>query len=173
MDTEFDNENDDEMDETPQPDETPKALRRAAEEGKKAKAEAASLKRELAMLKAGVDIDSPIGKMFAKAYDGDATPEAIKAEWASISPSASATADTPEPEIPAEERQSTAERSALASNAPADTGTPPPDPRVVAAEKAQDARSKGASREHSMAEYFRTVVEAAQNGDERVIWSAR
>jgi hypothetical protein len=52
-------------------------LRRQAKEGKSAKKEAedakaqlASLQRESAFMKAGVDLDTPLGKMFAKGYDG-------------------------------------------------------------------------------------------------------
>jgi len=85
-DNEFDNdhEDNDDVDADQAGQETPKKLRRAAKEGTKAKAEAAALKRELAMVKAGVDTESPIGKLFARAYDGDVTPEAVKAEWAKI-----------------------------------------------------------------------------------------
>lgn len=41
--------------------------------------EAAAAKRELAFVKAGVDPTSPAAKYFVKAYDGDLTPDAIKA----------------------------------------------------------------------------------------------
>lgn len=42
-------------------------------------AEAAAVKRELAFVKAGVPLDNPATKYFVKAYDGDLTPEAIRA----------------------------------------------------------------------------------------------
>ena len=64
-------------DETPR--ETPADLRRAADEGKKAKQEAAALRRENAFLKAGVTIDDPKLAYFYKGYDGDLEPEKIKA----------------------------------------------------------------------------------------------
>ena len=36
-------------------------------------------RRELAMVRAGLDLDSPTGKLFAKAYDGETSVEAVKA----------------------------------------------------------------------------------------------
>ena len=56
-----------------------KNLERKAKEADSAKAEAQAAKRELALLKAGIDLESPTGKLFAKAYDGEASVEAIKA----------------------------------------------------------------------------------------------
>jgi hypothetical protein len=60
-------------------------LEREAEEGKQAKAEAAAekqkrevLERQMAFMQAGVDLDSPLGKMFAKGYEGDLTVDAIR-----------------------------------------------------------------------------------------------
>lgn len=53
--------------------------KRASREAEIAKQEAAQAKRELALIKAGIDLESGTGKLFAKAYDGEATPEAIKA----------------------------------------------------------------------------------------------
>ena len=62
-------------------------LRKQAKDGKQAKREAESArseadaaKRELALLKSGIDVNSPTGKLFAKSYEGELTAEAIKAE---------------------------------------------------------------------------------------------
>lgn len=41
--------------------------------------EAEHAKKELAFIKVGIDLETPTGKLFAKAYDGDSTPEAISA----------------------------------------------------------------------------------------------
>lgn len=54
-------------------------LEKRAKEADRVKAEAESAKRELAFLKAGIDVDTPQGKLFAKAYDGDPSFEAVKA----------------------------------------------------------------------------------------------
>ena len=56
-----------------------KAGKAAAREANEAKAEANAAKRELALLKAGIDTNSPTGKLFVKAYDGEISVEAIKA----------------------------------------------------------------------------------------------
>ena len=56
-----------------------KAGKVAKREAEEAQREAANAKRELAFMKAGIDLDSPTGKLFAKAYDGDASVEAVKA----------------------------------------------------------------------------------------------
>ena len=42
-------------------------------------AEAEAAKRELAFVKAGVPLDNPVAKYFIKGYDGEITPEAIRA----------------------------------------------------------------------------------------------
>lgn len=61
-------------------------LEQEAKEGKRAKAEAdeakaelAKVKRDLALAQAGIDVNSPTGKLFVKGYDGEPTVEAIKA----------------------------------------------------------------------------------------------
>lgn len=73
---------DQEENEQPQQQQEPqwrKNLERKAKEADAAKAEAQAAKRELALLKAGIDLESPTGKLFAKAYDGEASVDAIKA----------------------------------------------------------------------------------------------
>jgi hypothetical protein len=170
MDSEFDNENEhDDMDDEGQPAaDSPKALRRAADEGRKAKAELASAKRELAMLKAGVDLESPIGKLFAKAYDGDTAADAIKAEWAAIAPKAGTdTPVAPEPVITDDEARSTTERQALANNSPADIASEA-DPRETAFKAGLATRAQGGSTEDALGAHFNELVRAAIDGDKRV-----
>ena len=53
-------------------------LEKRAKGADTAKAEAEAARRELAMLKAGIDLDTPQGKLFAKAYDGESTLDAVK-----------------------------------------------------------------------------------------------
>jgi len=64
--------------ESPRKNDWRRRLEADAEAGRKAQAEAAQARRELAFLKAGVDLESPLGKLFAKGYDGDLTPDAVK-----------------------------------------------------------------------------------------------
>ena len=57
-----------------------KDLREAAERGRKASSELDAMKREMAFLKAGVDLEKKAGQLLMKAYDGDLEPELIRAE---------------------------------------------------------------------------------------------
>lgn len=59
--------------------ETPQALRDAAERGKQARAENVTLKRENAFLKAGINVEDPKLAYFYKGYEGDLTRDAILA----------------------------------------------------------------------------------------------
>ncbi len=89
-----------------------KQLERKAKEADSAKAEANAAKRELALLKAGIDLDSPTGKLFAKAYDGEATVEAIKASATEFGLIGQA---TPAPEAPSVSNAELAAHSRIAS----------------------------------------------------------
>ena len=53
-------------------------LRRTASKAKKAEAEALQAKRELAFLRAGVDLDDPRSTYFVKGYDGEVSVDAIR-----------------------------------------------------------------------------------------------
>lgn len=57
------------------------ALRQAAEDGRKARAEAETLRRELAFHQAGLAMSAAQVSVLAKAYDGPADPEAVR-KWA-------------------------------------------------------------------------------------------
>jgi hypothetical protein len=54
-------------------------LRRAASKAKKLERENDSLRRELAFVKAGVDVSDPKMGYFVRGYEGDTTPDAIRA----------------------------------------------------------------------------------------------
>jgi len=53
-------------------------LEKEAAELKKQLAEAETVKREMAFIKAGVPMDNPVAKYFVKGYDGEVSPEAIR-----------------------------------------------------------------------------------------------
>jgi len=55
-----------------------KQLEKENAEARKLLAEADAAKRELAFVKAGIDLSSPMAKYFVKGYDGDLSPEAIR-----------------------------------------------------------------------------------------------
>jgi hypothetical protein len=76
-----DDEQEQEQDERPARSDSEWAKLRRAEKAKnKAEAELAAMKREKAFMRAGIDTDDPRLSYFVKAYDGDVTPEAIRAE---------------------------------------------------------------------------------------------
>jgi hypothetical protein len=54
-------------------------LEKELKQERAARAEAEAAKRELAFVKAGVPLDNPVAKYFIKGYDGEITPEAIRA----------------------------------------------------------------------------------------------
>ena len=128
------------------------------------------LQRENAFLRAGVDLSTKAGQMFSKAYDGELTPEAIKAEAAEVN----ALIVTPEPEpapqvqIGEDERAQTRERAALATGAEPPTGeVPSPDPKRQALREFQKERDDGARLEDAGAAYFDHLFAAAYTGDKR------
>lgn len=69
----------DQQDEQQQESHNIRQLREKARNADRVAAENEQLKRELALTKSGVDLTSPIGQLFAKAYDGPATADAVKA----------------------------------------------------------------------------------------------
>lgn len=55
-----------------------KQLEKENREFKKLLAEKEAASKELAFVKAGIDLNSPMAKYFVKGYDGELTPEAIR-----------------------------------------------------------------------------------------------
>lgn len=55
-----------------------KQLEKENREYRKAIAEAEAAKKELAFVKAGIDLTSPMAKYFVKGYDGELSPDAIR-----------------------------------------------------------------------------------------------
>lgn len=140
-----------------------KQLRQAAEAGRKAQ-------REVAFLKAGVDTDSPIGKLLFKSYDGELDIEAIKGAAAEVgaikAPETPPAA--PDPGLSAEEMEQTRLRNELASN----SGTPSnPDvnPYDAAFSAWDQAKREGVPMEQRAAAALAPVFQAAARGDRRVL----
>lgn len=107
-------------------------LEKRAKGAEQAKAEANAAKRELAFIKVGIDLDSPQGKLFAKAYDGDYSVEAVRAaamEYGMIQP--------PEPEIPDAEFQ-TFERMSRAGSSVAEASYADPIAKINQAETPEE-----------------------------------
>lgn len=61
-----------------------KQLRADAEKGRKLESMLADKEREIAFLQAGIKTDTKLGAMLMKTYEGELTPDAIKAEAAEL-----------------------------------------------------------------------------------------
>lgn len=152
----------------------PAGLRRAAAEGKRAKAEAAALRRDMQFLRRGVDPATPYGRGVVSTFEGDS--DDVQAIVAHIESFVSSTPGVvlPERSGPPDvvfaqgEEQSTAERQALASGAIPDGPMPDPNPWDVAERQGHDIIRAGGRADDVLANAFATVVRAADAGDERV-----
>lgn len=138
-------------------------LRQAADEGRKARAEAEQAKREVAFLKAGVDTESKLGQLLLRTYDGELSTEAIKAEATELG-----MFKTPEaPAVPQAEREFSQARMDLASEA----GTPAAfeeDPYVTSRKQWEVARGDGATLQDAFGAAMGPLLQAAHRGDNRV-----
>lgn len=145
-----------------------KNLRRAANNASKNNAELAQAKKDLAFLRAGVDVDSAIGKLFTKAYDGDLDPAVIKEQAGEVG--ALITGTTPPVTETSEEgeTQSTQERQNLANGAAGDENLEV-DPIKASLDSARQNMKNGMSEEDAMAEFIDDRLYAASKGDPRVI----
>lgn len=140
---------------------------------------ARAAQRELAFVKAGIDTDSPLGKMFTAAYEGPLDREAINTAWTAVAPAAPPPPadDTPPPAgetpPPADDgAEFERERQRLAADGAGDTGTPPDrDPRKTAIEGGHKMMAEGRSRDEAMAQAFSDLAGAAAAGDSRVIYN--
>jgi flagellar biosynthesis/type III secretory pathway protein FliH len=147
-----------------------KELRDAADRGREAIQERDQLKREVAFMKAGVDTDSKAGQLLFKAYDGELETESIQAEWQELVPTP-VPVEEPEPaqEIVDETDTQVAEqRQALAEDSVSvEAGTQSPYEQGF--QEFKKAYDEGSPKEDSAARFVHTVLEAASQGDERVI----
>lgn len=149
-----------------------KALRQAADEGAAAKRALAERDREIAFLKAGIDTDSAVGKMFAKAYDGDLSAEAVKAaatEVGALKPATPPPAQQQAPQHDSADLALDAARRGLAGQAQApDPRTPEEHPWQTASKKIEAARQQGLDHPNALAQGITAIMDAARQGDSRV-----
>jgi hypothetical protein len=160
-------------DDTPLPqvrDAYNRANKRASElEGQVAGLE--QMKRENAMLKAGVDLSSPLGTLFLDGYKGELDPDAIKTAWSGLPSAAAAPTPSPETEAPDPEalrRQQ--EREALHNGSVAPGSEPPADPVDAAYKVFHDGMKRGMSRDRAAPAAIDVMLKAAMDGDERMIY---
>ena len=150
-----------------------KDLRDAADRGRKATQELDQVKREMAFLKAGVDTDTKAGQLLFKAYDGELDMESIRVEADELGLFKSSEEPAPVVEqVPAEDRQATTERQALA-----ETSVPPgsqtESPYDAGHREFREMMDAGRPKEDAAARFIHTVLEAAggNSPDQRVVQS--
>lgn len=138
-------------------------------------AELAAKDREMAFLRAGVDVDSDAGRIFAKGYEGDLSVDAIRAAASgfNLTP-AQAAAPDPSTQTPTDPELSAEEQQLLDAGAQINGNPPPPeppvaDPREVAVQIAEQAMADGATRDEAIGYGFNALVNAGAQGDERAI----
>lgn len=131
-------------------------LEKRAKQADQIKAEAESAKRELAFLKAGIDLNTPQGKLFAKAYDGEFTADAVKAaaeEYGVLEPA--------KPEIPREELDSF-DRISRAGSVPSTISGDDPLAKINQAESPQEIieilKSQGIVIDNEQPGQWKTLV---------------
>jgi hypothetical protein len=155
------------------------ALREAAQRGSAAAKERDEALRKLALVEAGVDTKSPVGKLFVDAYKGELSEDAIKAAWSELAPAASASsapAPEPEPGAPSatpQQLEETAARRLLTSAGAGDTPheTPPEDPVAAGYEEYHARLKSGEGRDVAAGSVFGKLIAAANDGDERATWN--
>jgi len=147
-----------------------KELRDAADRGREAIQERDQLKREMAFMKAGVDTDSKAGQLLFKAYDGELETESIQAEWQELVPTP-VPVEQPEPAqdtVTETDTQVSGQRKALAEDS-VSVETTTQSPYEQGLQEFQKSYESGRSKEDSAARFVHTVLEAAGQGDERVV----
>lgn len=157
-------------------------LRAAAKKGAAAEARAESLARENAFLKAGIDTETPTGKLLFKAYEGDlADLAALKAEAEAVGALRPATPEAPAEQNPQDARlQPAATRDevvAMAARGQVASGAPPSqgvtggiDPYREAYQGFERDVASGRSAEDAMAIAFNKVLTRYDEGDPRTFY---
>lgn len=164
---------DDELELTEEDEANPniKQMRARIKELEKAEKTSAAIVRENALLKAGVDLNVPVGQLFAKGYDGKLEVADIVAAAEGIPgviKSAEVIETPAETLIPPEEVTATAERQALANGAAPDAGITE-HPKLAAQKVAEQVRADAGTREKAVANAFNSLVRSGMEGDQRAL----
>lgn len=137
-------------------------------------ARTADVERELAFVKAGVDTDSEMGKIFARGYDGELTKEAITAAVAGMNLSAAVAPEQPADAQPEDtvlepgEADLLTGAETLSGQAP-NSDPPPADPYQEAAKVFNSATEDGMPSDEALGLSFNSLANAAAAGDKRVV----
>ncbi len=145
----------------------------------RAKADQAStLLRENAMLRAGVDTDTDLGAMFARAYEGPLERDAVTEAWGKINPPPATAPPTGEPapeatgptpdELRAQAEQDAARRGIGSTPAePHEMGKV--DPVMGAFDKFHEDRRAGLTAEKASRPVFGAILSEAMQGNEKYL----
>lgn len=142
-------------------------------------AEFARVNLENAMHRAGVDLESPQGKLMQQAWANTAPDvEAIKVQWDLVKPAPLVVEPIPDPEptlITGEAGQA-AERRGLAASSVVEPNPTDVDPNVAAVQAGIEvlvppAGKQAGTRDNAQATVVHTLLDAAANGDARVLVS--
>lgn len=149
---------------------SPRALREAYERAK-ADAEAGNAaQRELAFLKAGLDVDNPTVKFAMTHYDGELTKDAVLEFAAGVGLAQPPAPSEPEPTAPDTQQL----RDELAGATP----TPPPDPNAggdpmdEAWAEYHKLVAQGETGQRASRAVFGTILAGAASGDPRFAFDA-
>lgn len=165
------------MSDTSDQNQTPAQLREYADRQKERAdaaeaqiAEGDKARRENAFLRAGVDLDSPLGTLFSKGYEGELDGDKVKEAWSALQPAQApppeAASDAPTPEELAQAQA----RDALNTGGVPPGEEPSPSPWDAAKENYKIAKEKGQSTDRAQTAAIQTVMDAAVAGDERVLY---
>jgi hypothetical protein len=166
-----DNVNDDIEDDDEDDSQAIRNMRKRIKELEKNDTDAVSLKRENAMLRAGIDIDSKLGKMFLRTYEGDLSDiDAIKTEATEIGLIKAAEAPPAETDTTEtkDEVTDTAERRTLANGGLPDDKQPA-NVTTDALAKAEAAIDKGMTFDKAAGGFIAAKAAAAMAGDTSVL----
>lgn len=143
------------------------AAQARVEELETEKADADKIARENVFLRAGVDLDSELGKLMFDGYKGDLNADAVKAYAETVGAGRPAT-----PGATAEQLAEQREREGLTGDIPPPIVEESPDPWEAGYKEFNKRVAKGATRENAAAEVFDRVIDAAARGDERVLFDS-
>lgn len=142
--------------------------------------DANALARENAMLRVGVPLDTDLGKLFGRAYEGELDPEAIKVEWDKIAPQPRGQeppTEEPQPPEVSEEQRRQAEATQNLHNEAAPPGQEPEKPIGVAmmdaafgAQGGQRVRPSGGMSRQATEAAFNILFERAAKGDPQAVF---
>lgn len=126
-------------------------------------------------LRTDIDFSTREGEAWAATYKGDWNDvEAAKADYATMFPTGTPTEPVTET-TPVEENFQTGMTDDLRNNQGGQTAppgtTPDPHPVEQAFENIEKAKASGAPEENARHQGLSTILQAAAEGDERVIWS--